>query len=150
MNCGALPDHLFENGLFGHARGAYTDASSSETGLVAAAHRGTLFLDELGTLSLSAQAKLLRFLQDHEYRPLGSSKAMKADVRILAATNADLARNVAAQTFRADLYHRLNVLRLQVPPLRQRVDVIPILARHFLQIFAAQHRRGPCTSRAGY
>jgi DNA-binding NtrC family response regulator len=143
VNCGALPDHLFENELFGHAKGAYTDASSSESGLVAAAHRGTLFLDELGTLSFSAQAKLLRFLQDHEYRPLGSSKAVKADVRILAATNADLARNVAAQTFRADLYHRLNVLRLQIPPLRQRVDDIPILARHFLQIFAAQHKRGP-------
>lgn len=132
VNCGALPDHLCENELFGHVRGAYTDASSAERGLVAEAEGGTLFLDEIDTLSLSAQAKLLRFLQDREYRPLGSPRGLVADVRILAATNRDLRRRVEDRQFREDLYYRLNVLPLEVPPLRERLEDLPLLVECFL------------------
>jgi len=132
INCGAIPKELLENELFGHVRGAYTDASSSERGLVAEAEGGTLFLDEVDTLSLSAQAKLLRFLQDREYRPLGSPRVLVADVRILAATNRDLRRRVEDRQFREDLYYRLNVLPLEVPPLRERLDDLPQLVECFL------------------
>lgn len=149
VNCGALPDHLCENELFGHAKGAYTDASSSEKGLVAEAEGGTLFLDEVETLSLSAQAKLLRFLQDREYRPLGSSKGVIADVRILAATNRDLQRQVLGRQFREDLYYRLNVLSLTIPPLRDRLEDIPLLANHFLARYAVQYRRSAVTLSPG-
>ena len=132
VNCSALPDHLFENELFGHAKGAYTDASSSECGLLHEADGGTLFLDEVDMLSPPAQAKLLRFLQDREYRPLGSSKSLTADARVIAASNANLRELVAHRRFRADLFHRLNVLSLEVPALRNRPSDIPLLANHFL------------------
>ena len=141
VNCGALPDHLVENELFGHAKGAYTDASSSERGLVAEAEDGTLFLDEVDTLSASAQVKLLRFLQDRAYRPLGSSKSVTAKVRILAATNADLWEQVRAKQFREDLYYRLNVIALRLPPLRERTDDIPRLGTHLLRRYGAQYGR---------
>lgn len=141
VNCGALPDQLFENELFGHARGAFTNAVSPEQGLVAEAEGGTLFLDEVETLSPLAQIKLLRFLQEREYRPLGSSKSRVANVRIIAATNADLGRRVHEQRFRQDLYYRLNVLALSVPPLRERVEDIPLLASHFLVRYGGQMRR---------
>ncbi|HLJ14265.1 MAG TPA: sigma 54-interacting transcriptional regulator [Bryobacteraceae bacterium] len=140
-NCGAVPDHLFENELFGHVRGAYTDASHAEVGLVALAEQGTLFLDEVDTLSPSAQVKLLRFLQDHEYRPLGSSCTIRADVRIVAATNAELRQSVEQRMFREDLFHRLNVLNLEIPPLRERVGDIPILANYFVVKYASQYGR---------
>ena len=143
VNCGALPDHLVENELFGHARGAYTDASSPETGLVAASEGGTLFLDEVDTLSASAQVKLLRFLQDCEYRPVGSAKRITANVRIIAATNADLWQHVQAKWFREDLYYRLYVLALRLPPLRERTDDIPRLAIHFLRHYGNQYNRDP-------
>lgn len=143
VNCGALPDHLFENELFGHAKGAFTDASSEEKGLIAEAEGGTLLLDEVDTLSPAAQVKLLRFLQDREYRLVGSSKIRVADVRILAATNADLASQVEAKRFRGDLYYRLNVLSLSLPPLRERLSDIPILADHFLMKFGRHYRKGP-------
>ena len=138
VNCSALPDHLFENEMFGHARGAYTDAATNEPGLVAVSEGGTLFLDEIDTLSPQCQAKMLRFLQTREYRPLGAARAVTGDVRFVAATNADLAERVSTRAFRADLFHRLNVLRLSIPPLASRIEDIPALAKHFLSIYAAQ------------
>lgn len=141
VNCGALPDHLFENELFGHAKGAFTDASSAEKGLIAEAEGGTLFLDEIDTLSPSAQIKLLRFLQNGEYRPLGSSRSVTADVRVIAATNTDLRRQVELKLFREDLYYRLNVLSLSIPPLRERIGDIPHLASHFLSRYTGPHGR---------
>jgi two-component system response regulator GlrR len=141
INCGAVPDHLFENELFGHAKGAFTDASTAEIGLVTVAERGTLFLDEVDALSLSAQVKLLRFLQDREYRPLGSSQVIRGNVRIIAATNTCLRRRVEERLFREDLFHRLNILHLTVPALRDRPTDIPILAHHFLNKYAQLHGR---------
>ena len=143
VNCGALPDHLVENELFGHTKGAYTDASSPEKGLVAEAEGGTLFLDEVDTLSMSAQVKLLRFLQDHEYRPVGSARSITADVRVIAATNAELSEQVQAKRFREDLYYRLHVIALRLPPLRERLEDIPQLAVHFLRRYGIQHGREP-------
>jgi DNA-binding NtrC family response regulator len=133
VECGALPEHLVENELFGHARGAYTDAHSDQKGLVGMAEGGTLFLDEIDALSLGAQAKLLRFLQESTYRPLGAERFHWAQVRVIAATNRDLEAYLREQRFRPDLYFRLNVLRLQLPPLRERRGDIPLLARHFLE-----------------
>jgi two-component system response regulator GlrR len=141
VNCGAMPDHLIENELFGHAKGAYTDASSSEPGLIAYAEDGTLFLDEVDALSLSAQVKLLRLLQEHEYRQVGSGRILKSNARIIAASNTDLRRAIEARRFRDDLYHRMNVLRLSVPALRERTDDIPTLARHFLMRYAEKHNK---------
>ena len=138
VNCGALPDHLFENELFGHAKGAFTDASSAENGLVAEAEGGSLFLDEIDALSAPAQVKLLRFLQNGEYRPLGSARSLFADVRVLAATNADLKERVRLKQFREDLFYRLNVLTVAVPPLRQRDDDVLRLAEHFIELYAAR------------
>jgi len=147
VNCGALPDLLFENELFGHEKGAYTDASTSGVGLLAVAERGTLFLDEVDSLTLANQAKLLRVLQDREYRPLGSQRAIRGDVRFIAAANTPLAQRVATREFRADLYYRLNVLTLHLPTMAERRSDIPILARHFLDRFAKEcGRPAPCLS----
>ncbi|MBI4873168.1 MAG: sigma-54-dependent Fis family transcriptional regulator [Acidobacteria bacterium] len=149
VNCGALPDALFENEMFGHARGAFTGAGSAEKGLLAAADGGTVFLDEVGTLSAAAQIKLLRFLQDHEYRPLGSTERVVADVRIVAATNTDLQVQVQAGHLREDLFHRLNVLTLHMPALRERREDIPPLAEHMLARYERQYgRQGLHFSRA--
>jgi len=137
-NCGAVPDHLFENELFGHASGAYTDARADQKGLLAIANGGTLFLDEVDSLSSSGQVKLLRLLQDREYRPLGSAQTCQADVRIVAATNANLTELVKQKRFREDLFHRLNVLQLNLPPLRERASDIVGLAQTFLRRFGAQ------------
>ncbi len=136
VNCGALPDHLFENELFGHNKGAFTDASSAEQGLIAEAEGGTLFLDEVDALSPSAQVKLLRFLQNGEYRPLGSSRALIGDVRVIAAANCDLKEKVQLKHFREDLYYRLNVLSLSLPPLRERGADTLFLADHFLELYS--------------
>lgn len=136
VNCGALPEDLVENELFGHARGAYTGAVGSGKGILAEAEGGTIFLDELNSLSLSTQAKLLRFLQNREYRILGSTRLLHANVRIIAATNVDLAREIAAGTFRADLYHRLHVLSVEMPPLRSRREDVSLLAEHFARKFS--------------
>lgn len=141
VNCGALPDHLVENELFGHVKGAYTDAASAQQGLVAEAEEGTLFLDEVDTLSAPAQVKLLRFLQDRAYRPLGSSRSITAKVRIIAATNADLWAHVQAKRFREDLYYRLHVIALRLPSLSERPDDIPRLATHLLHRYGAQYGR---------
>ena len=138
INCAALPDHLFENELFGHVRGAFTDATSSEKGLVAEAEGGTLILDEVDTLSPAAQAKLLRFLQSGEYRPLGSSRSVTANVRIIASTNTDLFDRVKAKLFRDDLFYRLNALSMIIPPLRERMDDILHLSNHFLAQYAKE------------
>ena len=132
VNCGALPDHLIENELFGHCKGAYTDAREHQTGLIAQAEGGTLFLDEVDALSPKAQVSLLRFLEDGKYRLLGGNRLESADVRILAASNTDLQALVDAGGFRADLHYRLNVMELAVPPLRARGDDIALLARHFV------------------
>ena len=133
VDCAAVPDHLFENEFFGHSRGAFTDAHRDQKGLIAMAEGGTLFLDEVDTLSLAAQAKLLRFLQEHRYRPLGSDRFVTADVNVIAATNRDLEFSVRDKQLRSDLYFRLNVLRLHLPPLRERRGDIGLLACHFLK-----------------
>jgi transcriptional regulator with GAF, ATPase, and Fis domain len=143
VNCGAIADHLFENELFGHAKGAYTDARSQESGLLAFAEGGTLFLDEVDALSPLAQVKLLRVLQESEYRPLGSARSLRTNVRILAASNSDLWQAAQNRHFREDLYHRLNVLRLVIPPLRERENDIPLLAMHFVREFSSRYGRGP-------
>jgi DNA-binding NtrC family response regulator len=139
VDCGALPEHLAENELFGHARGAFTDAHAEQKGLAGMAEGGTLFLDEIDALSLAVQAKLLRFLEERTYRSLGADRFTQANVRVLAATNRSLDALVRERQFRSDLYFRLNVLELRLPPLRERRDDIPLLARHFL----ASLRRAP-------
>lgn len=139
INCGALPDQLFESEVFGHAKGAFTSAFARQSGLVEEAEGGTLFLDEIDALSLSGQAKLLRFLQDKQYRPLGQAKLKTAEVRVLAATNVDLRQRIHDHQFREDLYYRLNVTSLSVPPLRDRVEDISLLARHFLSKYGRQY-----------
>jgi DNA-binding NtrC family response regulator len=133
VDCGALPDDLFENELFGHARGAFTDAHRDQKGLVGMAEGGTLFLDEIDALSLRVQAKLLRFIQERTYKPLGADRFFTADVKIIAATNRSLEDCVHDKQFRSDLYFRLNVLRLHLPPLRERRQDIESLVLHFLK-----------------
>ena len=133
VNCAALPLELIESELFGHERGAFTGASQKRIGKLELAHQSTIFLDEIGELPLASQAKLLRFLQEKEVEPLGSNRVRLVDVRIVAATNRNLDEEVAAGRFRADLYFRLNVLPLRIPPLRERNDDILTLAKHFLQ-----------------
>jgi two-component system response regulator GlrR len=141
VNCGAIPLDLIENELFGHERGAYTGASSSYIGLIREAEAGTLFLDEINCLPTTAQVKLLRFLQNREYRPVGSTKTCKADVRIIAATNEDLKQAVKKGDFRHDLYYRLNVIPLHIPPLRYRLGDVILLAHHFLSKFAVDFNK---------
>ena len=137
VNCGAIPADLVENELFGHERGAYTGASSSKTGLVSEANGGTLFLDEIDCLPLMAQVKLLRFIQEKEYRPLGSARTHRADLRIIAASNSDLRSSIREGRMRQDLYYRLNIIPFSLPPLRDRREDIPLLARRFLSKYAA-------------
>jgi len=140
VNCGAIPENLVESELFGHVRGAFTGASTARQGLVAAAEGGTLFLDEIGELSPAVQVKLLRLIQQREYTPVGDTRVVRCDVRIVAATNRDIEREVAEGRFREDLYYRLNVIHVHVPPLRERRDDIRDLAMHFLE--SAAERTG--------
>ncbi len=137
VNCGAIPSELIESELFGHVRGAFTDATRTRKGLAEEADGGTLFLDEIGELPLALQPKLLRFLEDEEVRPLGDVRARKVDVRVVAATGRDLRRAIASGQFREDLFYRLEVVGVRIPPLRERPDDIPALAAHFL----ARHAR---------
>ncbi len=133
INCGAIPEALMESELFGHKRGAFTDAHSDKRGIFQEADGGTLFLDEIGELSPALQVTLLRALQEGVVRPLGASKDVTVDVRVVTATVRDLKKEVADGRFREDLFYRLNVLQIQVPPLRQRVDDVPLLIDHFIQ-----------------
>lgn len=135
LNCSAIPETLLEAELFGHVRGAFTGAVGARQGRFEQAHRGTLFLDEVGTMSTSLQMKLLRALQEREFERVGDNQTVKVDVRVIAATNSDLARMVADGTFREDLYYRLNVIPITLPPLRDRRDDIPLLTKHFLTKF---------------
>ncbi len=137
LNCSAIPETLLEAELFGHVRGSFTGAVGSRQGKVEAAHKGTLFLDEVGTMSAGLQTKLLRVLQEREFERLGDNQTVKVDVRVIAATNSDLAQMVSDGTFREDLYYRLNVIQVKLPPLRDRRDDIPLLVQHFLDKYAA-------------
>lgn len=145
INCGALPQNLVQSELFGHERGAFTGANSRRLGHFEVAEDGTVFLDEIGDLPLDAQTSLLRLLQEGALVRVGSTKAVKLDVRILAATHVNLEKAVAEGHFREDLYYRLNVLRLHMPPLREREDDVEVLAQHFLDVFRLRH---PCRARA--
>jgi two-component system response regulator HydG len=143
INCGALPESLLESELFGHVKGSFTGAVKDKTGLFAAASGGTFFLDEIGETTAATQVKLLRVLQQREVIPVGATEAVPINARVVAATNRDLEEEIKRGSFRGDLYYRLNVISLHLPPLRQRADDIPLLAEHFLGRHAAQRGEAP-------
>ena len=143
VNAGSMPADLLESTLFGHVKGAFTSAVSSKKGLFEVADRGTLFLDEIGTMSLETQAKILRVLQDRKFMHLGGVQEIQVDVRVIAATNVDLKRLVHEGRFREDLYYRLNVITIELPPLRNRREDIPLLVEHFLQKFCTENGQAP-------
>src|SRR4029453_4805360 len=138
LNCGGVPETLLESELFGHMRGAFTGADSNKKGLIEVAEGGTVFLDEIGEMTTTMQVKLLRVLQDRRFRRLGGTEEVQADIRVIAATNQDLEKLVAGGRFREDLFYRINVIRMHLPPLRERKDDIPLLAEHFLSKYAEQ------------
>jgi DNA-binding NtrC family response regulator len=139
INCAAIPEQIIESELFGHVKGAFSGAFRNKRGLVALAHEGTLFLDEIGELNFPMQAKLLRLIQEGEYKPVGSEITSRADLRIVAATSCDLKDRIRDGRFRDDLYYRLNVIRFELPPLKARRNDIPLLGQHFLAKYAAQY-----------
>jgi len=140
INCGAIPENLLESELFGHTKGAFTGAVQTRIGRFEQANGGTIFLDEIGTMPLTLQVKLLRVLQEREFERVGGSNTIKVDVRIIAATSANLERMVGDGTFRQDLYYRLNVISIDLPPLRERREDIPLLAQRFVHAFCQQHK----------
>ena len=141
VNCAALPETLLESELFGHERGAFTGAVSRKDGRFLLAHRGSLFLDEIGEFGLATQAKILRVLQSREFESLGTTRPVKVDVRIIVATNRPLDAMVREGRFRDDLFYRLNVFPIVLPPLRERLEDLPLIANHFLQMYGAKNRR---------
>jgi two-component system response regulator PilR (NtrC family) len=141
LNCGAVPETLLESELFGHVRGAFTGADQNKKGLIEVAERGTIFLDEIGETNTSMQVKLLRVLQDRRFRRLGGTEEVQADIRVIAATNQDLPKTVAEGRFREDLFYRINVIGIHLPPLRERPEDIGLLAEHFLAKYAAQMQK---------
>jgi two-component system nitrogen regulation response regulator NtrX len=143
VNCAAIPEELIESELFGHERGAFTGATEKQVGKFEMADKGTIFLDEVGDMSAKTQAKVLRVLQEGEVERLGSSKTIKVDVRVIAATNKDLEVEIADARFREDLYFRLSVIPISVPPLRERLDDIPVLVQHFAALFSRENNRRP-------
>jgi len=145
VNCGAIPEALLEAELFGYVRGAFTGAFQTKTGKFEAANHGTIFLDEIGDMPLATQAKLLRVLQEREVEKLGGNESIRLDVRVIAATNVNLASRVEQGTFRRDLFYRLNVFRMELPPLRERPDDVEALARHFVDKVCANERLAPKT-----
>src|SRR2546421_8728921 len=140
VNCGALSESLLESELFGHVKGAFTGAVDNKTGRFEAAHSGTIFLDEISSMSFRLQVKMLRVLQEREFERVGESRTIRVDVRVIAATNAVLEQAVEDGEFREDLYYRLNVIPIGLPPLRERRDDIPLLAAFFLKRYAEQHK----------
>jgi transcriptional regulator with PAS, ATPase and Fis domain len=140
LNCSAIPETLLEAELFGHVRGAFTGAIATRQGRIEQADKGTLFLDEVGTMPMALQMKLLRVLQEREFERVGDGKTIKVDVRIVAATNADLGKLVRTGTFREDLYYRLNVIQVALPPLRDRKEDIPLLVHHFVNKYSSDSR----------
>ena len=145
VNCATLPETLLESELFGHERGSFTGATVRKDGRFLVAHHGTVFLDEIGELTLPIQAKILRVLQAREFEPVGSNRTQKVDVRIITATNRDLEKMVREGRFRDDLYYRLNVFQLVLPPLRERLEDLPVLADFFLKRYGEKNRRGGIT-----
>ena len=145
VNCAAIPQELIESELFGHEKGSFTGATSMKRGKFELADRGTIFLDEIADMSLATQAKVLRVLEGQEFQRVGGTKTLKSDVRVIAASNKDLAAEIRKGSFREDLFYRLNVIPLEVPPLRERKDDIPVLVRYFLQEFAAEYGQKPKT-----
>lgn len=141
VDCAAIPEGLLENEIFGHEKGAYTGAYDKKIGLIEQAHRGTLFLDEVGELSLNLQKKLLRILQEREFQRLGGKERVKVNIRIIAATNSDLEQDVKEERFREDLFYRLNVVSIPIPPLRDRIDDIPLLAEYFLRKYNEENKK---------
>ncbi len=139
VNCGAIPENLFENELFGHVRGAFTDASCPQKGLVREAENGTLFLDEISAISPFIQVKLLRLIQEKEFKPLGDALPIRVDIKIIAATNKDLEKLIRCENFREDLYYRLNIVELKIPSLRERSEDIALLAGHFVKKYCLEY-----------
>src|SRR3989440_302315 len=143
VNCAAIPEELIESELFGHMKGSFTGASEAKKGKFEHADGGTLFLDEIGDMTLKTQAKVLRAVEEQSFQPIGAPASVRVDVRVIAATNKNLQNEIAAGRFREDLFYRLNVIPFFVPPLRDRREDIPILARYFMRVFATEHGRGP-------
>ncbi|MGO9612240.1 MAG: sigma-54-dependent transcriptional regulator [Dissulfurispiraceae bacterium] len=141
INCSAIPEGLLESELFGYKKGAFTGAVCDKLGLISMADQGTLFLDEIGDMALNLQAKLLKVLEDGEVYPLGDTKSKTVDIRIISATNADLDKRIKEGKFREDLYWRLNVIELKIPPLRERIDDIEMITKHFIKKFAEEHKK---------